>query len=120
MADLFRKDAPRMPQAERNLRPDGLPVSGTTWKDEGIAVTLPNPGPTVTVVTGQDEEGNNIEVEREVTFKIPNPDPHGRIPQRISSAVRGQAEIVSANGKEVTLRSLSGSEITTLSVIMEY
>ena len=101
MADSFRQNGPRMSQSQKNLRTDGLPISGTSWKDEGRAATTPNPG-----------QGE--------TFKVSNPDSQGRIPQRISSSVRGQAEIVSANGKEVTLRSLSGSEITTLSVIMEY
>ena len=97
----FKRDAPRLSQGGVTLGVDHLPISGTSWKNEGMAATAPNPG-----------QGE--------TFKISNPDSHGRIPQRISSSVRGLAEIVSANGKVVTLRSLSGSEITTLSVIMEY
>lgn len=99
--DAFRKNAPRISQGGVNLTQDKLPISGTTWKDEGRAATVQNPG-------------------QGTTFKVPNSDPHGRIPQRISSSVRGQAEIVSADGKTITLRSLSDAEIDTISVIMEY
>jgi hypothetical protein len=83
----------------RSLDSTGEPIAGSQWGSLGKVARFRNPG-----------------LNSEVT--ISNPHASGKEPKRIIEGLKGRAEIISSNPKEIKLRSLSAH--TEIIVVMEF